>query len=115
AALHQMVVIGHSQGGLLAKMLVIDSGTRIWDTISRRPLAELELSAETRDLLGRALFVHPLPFVRRVIFIATPHRGSATAAGPIARTVTRFIRLPGDVLGATAELVEGHGDDLVLD
>jgi len=115
AALHQMVVIGHSQGGLLAKMLVIDSGTRIWDTISRRSLAELELSEETRDLLGRALFVHPLPFVRGVIFIATPHRGSSTATGLIARTVTRFIRLPGDVLGATADLMEGNGDDLLLD
>jgi len=115
AALRQMVVIGHSQGGLLAKMLVIDSGTRIWDTISRRPLAELELSEQTRELLGRALFVHPLPFVRRVIFIATPHRGTSTATGLIARTTTRFIRLPGNVLGAIADLVEGNSDDLMLD
>ena len=33
-ALGRMVVIGHSQGGLLTKMNVIDSGTRIWDSIS---------------------------------------------------------------------------------
>jgi pimeloyl-ACP methyl ester carboxylesterase len=115
AALHQMVVIGHSQGGLLAKMLVIDSGTRIWDTISRRPLGELELSQETRDLLGRALFVHPLRFVRRVIFIATPHRGSSTATGLLVRMVTRFVTLPASVLSATADLIEGNTDDLLLD
>ena len=30
-ALRQMVVIGHSQGGLLTKMMVVDSGTRFWD------------------------------------------------------------------------------------
>jgi triacylglycerol esterase/lipase EstA (alpha/beta hydrolase family) len=34
AALRQMVVIGHSQGGLLAKMTAIDSGTQLWDTIA---------------------------------------------------------------------------------
>jgi pimeloyl-ACP methyl ester carboxylesterase len=115
AALHQMVVVGHSQGGLLAKMLVVDSGTRIWDTISRRPLAELELSEQSRELLGRALFVHPLPFVRRVIFIATPHRGTSTAAGFLVRTITRFVTLPASVLSATADLLEGNSDDLVLD
>ena len=38
-----MVVIGHSQGGLLAKMTAIDSGTELWDTISQRPLDELIL------------------------------------------------------------------------
>lgn len=114
-ALRQMVVIGHSQGGLLVKMTAVDPGTRIWDTISRRPLAELDVSQETRDLLERALFVHPLPFGHRVIFIATPHGGSALTTGLIASAVTRFITLPGDVLGAVADLLEGNGDALLLD
>jgi hypothetical protein len=26
-----MVVIGHSQGGLLTKLTAIDTGTRLWD------------------------------------------------------------------------------------
>jgi pimeloyl-ACP methyl ester carboxylesterase len=115
AALHQMVVIGHSQGGLLTKMLVIDPGTRIWDTISRRPLADLNVSNETRDILQRALFVHPLPFVRRVIFIATPHGGSSLTTGLIARTVSRFVTLPGSVLSAVGDLVEGNSDAILLD
>jgi hypothetical protein len=110
-----MVVIGHSQGGLLAKMTAVDSGTRLWDTISRRPIEQLELSDETRTLLGRALFVRPLPFVRRVIFIATPHRGSSLTMSGAARVLARFVRLPGDVLGATADLLEGNGDALLLD
>jgi pimeloyl-ACP methyl ester carboxylesterase len=114
-ALHQMVVIGHSQGGLLTKMLAIDSGTRIWDTISRRPLAELHVSQETRELLERALFVHPLPFVRRVIFIATPHGGSSTATGLIVRTLSRFVTLPTNALSAVADLMEGNSDALLLD
>jgi len=115
AALHQMVVIGHSQGGLLTKMLVVDPGTRIWDTISRRPLADLKVSQETREILQRALFVNPLPFVRRVIFIATPHGGSSVTTGLIARTASRFVRLPGDVLSAVGDLMEGNSDALLLD
>ena len=37
-ALRNMVVIGHSQGGLLAKMLVVTSGSRFWDNFSKTPL-----------------------------------------------------------------------------
>src|SRR5262249_24455191 len=79
-ALGHMVVIGHSQGGLLTKLISIESGTRIWDAISHRPLNELNLKSETKALLKEALFVHPLPFVTTVIFIATPHGGSYQAS-----------------------------------
>ena len=47
AALHQMVVIGHSQGGLLAKMTVVDSGTRFWNNVSSLPFEQAECSAPT--------------------------------------------------------------------
>ena len=33
-ALRDMVLIGHSQGGLLVKMAAIDTGSRLWDAIS---------------------------------------------------------------------------------
>ena len=33
-ALEQMVVIGHSQGGLLAKLTAVDSGDRFWRNLS---------------------------------------------------------------------------------
>ena len=62
-ALDQMVIIGHSQGGLLTKMTVVDSGTRFWDNVSKVPFDKADLKPETRDLLARALFVKPLPFV----------------------------------------------------
>jgi hypothetical protein len=78
-ALKEMVVIGHSQGGLLAKMTAIDSGTSFWDLISSKPFDDVQMKPETRDLLRRALFVKPLPFVKRLIFIATPQRGSYVA------------------------------------
>lgn len=71
-ALRKMVVIGHSQGGLLAKLTAIESGTRFWDHFSNTPLEKLAPTEASRDLLRRLSFVHPLPFVRRLVFIATP-------------------------------------------
>jgi pimeloyl-ACP methyl ester carboxylesterase len=114
-ALQQMVVIGHSQGGLLTKMTVIDPGTRIWDTISNRPMEELKVRPETRELLQRSLLVQPLPFVRVVIFIATPHGGSDLTTSFVVRWLTRFVTLPSSVLAATGDLLGGNNDALLLD
>ena len=114
-ALHEMVLIGHSQGGLLVKMTAVDTGTRIWDRISRTPIAEVNVTEPTRGLLERALIVRPLPFVRRVIFIATPHGGSAFTTGVIAGWLARWVSLPLGVLGATVDLFEGNGEALLID
>jgi pimeloyl-ACP methyl ester carboxylesterase len=114
-ALQQMVVIGHSQGGLLTKMTAIDSGDQLWNRISRRPLDQLNVSHETHDLLERALFIKPLPFVREVVFISTPHRGSYVAGWSIAHWVSRFARLPRNLLTATGELLTGNPDDVLFD
>ena len=91
--LKRMVVAGHSQGGLLTKMTVIDSGTRLWPFSV--PPDELDVDAETRALLSHALLIKPLPFVRRVIFIATPHRGSYQALGILGSFASWMINLPG--------------------
>jgi pimeloyl-ACP methyl ester carboxylesterase len=89
-ALRKMILIGHSQGGLLAKWMSIDSGSRLWDTLSTKPPEELRISAENAAVLRRALFVTPLPEVRRVIFIATPHHGSFVAESSIGQILARF-------------------------
>jgi len=91
--LKRMVVAGHSQGGLLTKMTVIDSGMHLWPFSA--PPEELGLDVETRDLLTHALMIKPLPFVRRVIFIATPHRGSYQALGILGSFASWMINLPG--------------------
>src|SRR5262252_6810663 len=97
--IQNMVVIGHSQGGLLTKMTVIDSGSRFWDLTFKKSPEQLDVSPETRDLLRRWAFVTPLPFVTRVIFIATPHRGSQLTVGRLAGWVGRFIKTPFTLAG----------------
>ena len=104
--LQQMVLIGHSQGGLLCKLMVTDSGTRFWDNISETPFAEAKLKPETRELLAGALFVKPLPFVKTVIFISTPQRGSFLAGNWLGRFATRLTQAPGMLLGLPLDLAQ---------
>jgi pimeloyl-ACP methyl ester carboxylesterase len=111
-ALHDMVLIGHSQGGLLAKMLVIDSGSRLWDAFSSKPLDQFHVSESTRELLRDSLFVKPLREVRRVIFIATPHHGSYVAGSWIGQLAARFITLPIRVTAGLTEVLQGNVDAL---
>jgi pimeloyl-ACP methyl ester carboxylesterase len=112
-ALRDMVLIGHSQGGLLAKLMVVDSGTRFWDNISETPLADLQVSEETRAVLRRSLFMTPLPFVDRVVFVATPHHGSSLAGLLIGRfrwLINWALSLPPNVLRMTGEVLAGSED-----
>ena len=111
-ALHQMVLIGHSQGGLVAKWLAIDSGPRLWDVLSSKPPEELAVSEENKRLLREAYFVTPLPDVRRVIFIATPQHGSFVAGSSIGQFLARFVTPHHRVLQALRDLtdLEDSGD-----
>jgi pimeloyl-ACP methyl ester carboxylesterase len=113
-ALGHMVVIGHSQGGLLTKMIAIESGTKIWDSISSRPVDQLNLRPETKALLKDALFVHPLPFVETVIFIATPHGGSYQASLTLVGLFRRLVTLPVTIVTATTDILTNAGDALKL-
>ena len=50
----------------------------------------------------------PLPFVTRVVFIATPHRGSYLAGNWIAQYLATFVSLPQDLVKNTKELITGN-------
>ena len=103
-ALDRLVLIGHSQGGLLARLMVTDSGTRFWDAFSDVPFDQVTMSPETRAVLERSMFFPPQPFVTRVVFIATPHRGSYRVSSLVLGIVRRLVTLPLTVTGAFAEL-----------
>jgi pimeloyl-ACP methyl ester carboxylesterase len=109
-ALSEMVIIGHSQGGLLAKAMVVDTADRVWNAIAYKPIDQVDLSPERRELLRGAVFIKPLPYIRRVIFIATPHRGSYLTEYPIAELLGRFLTLPVRIVQTGAELARSADD-----
>jgi hypothetical protein len=107
-----MVVAGHSMGGLLTRMMVTDSGLNLWNAVFSVPPDRLRASAENRATLTDMLIYRPVPFVRRAIFIAAPHRGSRLADEPIGRTVSRFIRPPEEQKTLIAALTADNGPDV---
>jgi len=103
-ALNTLVVIGHSQGGLLTRLMVTDSGTRFWNNVSQAPFDKVELSPEARALLQRSLFFEHQPYVTRVVFIATPHKGSFRVSSFVLGLVRKLVTLPLTVVSGVAEL-----------
>jgi len=101
-ALQQMVIIGHSQGGLLAKLTATDTGDKLWRLTSDKSIEDLKIDEPTRQLLRDNLFFKPLPCVKRVIFIATPHRGSYKNTMFVQNLLRRFITLPRELASASA-------------
>jgi len=113
-ALRQMVLIGHSQGGLLAQLMVSSSGTRFWDNLTKVPFSEIKGSSETRDLLQRTFFFEPLPFVSRAVFIATPHGGSFRVSSLVRNVVRQIVTLPVKVVKDVQDVAQDNPDAVSL-
>lgn len=85
-----IVLIGHSLGGVIARMLCVDSGPGLWQAAFSAPLDSLDADASERALLDEIFYFQRYPGVKRAIFIASPHRGSPSATrwfGKLARAV----------------------------
>jgi pimeloyl-ACP methyl ester carboxylesterase len=114
-ALNDIVLVGHSMGGLVCRPLVTHSGEALWKvTIRAQPnsaAAQALASGSSSPLsahdeaLRDLLVFEPEPYVRRVIFIATPHRGSAWADNWLGRLVGGRITIPDDFSDAWKELM----------
>ena len=109
-ALREMVLIGHSQGGLLTRLMVTDSGSHFWDNVSTQPLADMTMTPEVRELLQTSMFFEPLPFVNRVIFICTPHQGSYRVTGMVLNLVRWLVRLPKKLAKDVADIRRQNPD-----
>src|SRR5262249_39815847 len=79
--LKRMVLIGHSMGGCISRVLLTDSGNQLWMKIFGRPPDEVPLSPKTREYFRDELFFRHRPEIGRVNFIASPLRGANMASG----------------------------------
>ncbi len=110
-----MVVVGHSLGGILAKMMVQSGGPRLWQTVCACPIEQVNGPPEERKLLREAFFYERVPEVRRVIFIATPHRGSPLAAGRLRELGTQLCWRPNQFRRAHLAILSHNEFDMFHD
>lgn len=88
-------LITHSMGGIVARGLITDPGDAFWKAAFTRPLESLSLTPADRSTLRDAFLWKPEPSVKRVIFIAVPHRGSRLADNPVGNLGKHLFKPPG--------------------
>jgi pimeloyl-ACP methyl ester carboxylesterase len=77
--LKDAVVVGHSMGGMISRLLITDSGMKLWNTYFDQPPTEIPFSQKTREVMGGSLIFKPTPGISRVVFVSASHRGSEKA------------------------------------
>lgn len=109
-SLDQMVLVGHSMGGLISKLQVVESGNQFWDAVATKPFHLVKASPETREVLGETFYFHANPSVKRVITIGTPHRGSKFANETTRYLGGKLITLPTMLMQGSDELQRDNPD-----
>ncbi|WP_230697612.1 esterase/lipase family protein [Stutzerimonas kunmingensis] len=105
-ASRDMVVIGHSMGGVLSRLMLSSSGDRLWDALLERyPLQGRRLERVQKEV-GPYVRFEPLPDVSRAIFVAAPHRGTPFAENRISRWAAGLVKLPASVLGRITDVAQ---------
>lgn len=102
----KMVVIGHSMGGCISRLLITDVGDKLWMDTFGKPPAEVEMSAESKKLFSDAIIFNHRPEIGRVIFIAAPLRGADMASGWMGRLGSRLVKSPFRLVGAGREALK---------
>ncbi len=109
-ALDQMVLVGHSMGGLVSRLQTIDSRDDFWRTVSDQPFHLLKAKPEVRQRLAESLFFRPNRSVRRVITVGTPHRGSEFSNNATQWAFSKLVRLPEMLLLGQGALFRDNRD-----
>ncbi len=114
-ALLKMVLVGHSMGGLISKLQVAHSGDKLWQSVANRPLSQIVATCEQRERLRRLFFFEPVPHVRRVVFIGTPHGGSSWANRLVGRVGSSLVRLSDDRRRDHEDLIRNNPNTFTQD
>ncbi|MEO2050081.1 MAG: alpha/beta hydrolase [Pirellulales bacterium] len=107
-AFSQMILIGHSMGGLVAKLQSTYSGDQLWQAAARCPLAQVKTSPLLRAKLTEAFFFDPNPDIQRVIFIGTPHQGSSWARRSLGRIGSMLVKQSEAIQQQHTQLIQNN-------
>lgn len=101
----RMILIGHSMGGLLSRLMISHSDDKLLSSfIGEKNYYQ---SVDYKNESFRKLMIFdPVPSVKRVIFIAVPHKGSALAQSLIGKIGSSMIKIPKSLLDFNTRLVK---------
>ena len=107
-AFSHMVIIGHSMGGLVSKTLLQDPGDILIRKATGKPWSEVAgmCTPEQKKLIEEVALYKSVPFVRRMLFLAVPHRGADLAQYSLVSIISRMIELPADLVREATGLLK---------
>ncbi len=94
----KMVVIGHSMGGCISRVLITDSKRKVWDQMFTVPPERMDITPAHKHILTESTIFAHRPEIGRVIFISAPHRGSDLASNWFGRIATSLVSMPAELL-----------------
>lgn len=106
AASRDIVLVGHSMGGVLSRLMVSSAGDHMWQSMQARMQVSDKRKKRAREVLSPYLEFEPLPQVGRAIFVAAPHRGTPFAENRLSRWASGLVKMPVSVLGRFKEITQ---------
>ncbi len=108
-----IVVVGHSMGGMISRVLITDSGDTIWSTFFKTPPEKTPLTPKAREVITDALIFKHRKEVSRVIFVSACLGGADMAISFIGRLGSMIMDGPSQftpVGHEMAQLMEARPD-----
>lgn len=96
--MREVVLLGHSMGGVLSSMQIRDAGQKLERLFFEQPIEKLDIPGREKAILFDRFHFEANPDVSRAILMASPHRGSDLASNPIGQFGAWIIRLPFDLI-----------------
>ena len=91
-----MVIIGHSMGCLISRLMVTDAGDKLWvRAFGHKPADTRNVTGHSRELLMNSIVFEDRKEIDRAVFYSGPHRGSMLATNWVGRTASRLVKTPG--------------------
>jgi len=94
----KIVLIGHSMGGMVSRLMVTDSGMTFWDAYFGKPPDQVPMNSKDKQFVESLLIFRHRPDVSRVIFCSTPHRGAGLATNWVGRIGIALTKLPTNMI-----------------
>jgi len=114
----KMVIVGHSMGSMISRLMVTNAGDKIWRDIFSKGPDEMHVAGASRQLLQDSVIFEHRREISRAIFLSAPHRGSEIASNWIGRLGSRLVRVPtflADARNAMASVLTVDAASLQLD
>ncbi|MBO9716135.1 MAG: alpha/beta fold hydrolase [Pseudoxanthomonas sp.] len=109
-ARQKMVLVGHSLGGVVSRMLTVDSGRVLWDAAFTVPPEQLQGAATDVDGIRATFLLKPYPGACSLVMLASPHKGSPTASSLTGRIARVLVGRRAPEIQALRRLAETHPD-----